>query len=76
MVCYGIIMVRYGVMMMWYDIIEDLNKYDVIGLEWLDNQPYKVIKSQRNINDVWLTSYWVLWLTLWLTYIMKSEQSQ
>ena len=49
MMCYGIIMVRYGVMMMSYDVIEDLKKYDVIGLEWLCNEPHRVIKSQRNI---------------------------
>ena len=79
MVCYGIIMVWYGVMMMWYDITEDLNKYDVIGLEWLCNKPNRVIKSQRNVDDMWLTSDWVLWLTLWLTHekwtksIMKYE---
>ena len=30
MMCYGIIMVQYGVMMMSYDVIEDLKKYDVI----------------------------------------------
>ena len=36
-------------MMMSYDVIEDLNKYDIIGLEWLYNEPNRVIKSQRNI---------------------------
>ena len=41
---YGIIMVQYGVMM-WYDITEDLKKYDVIGLEWLCKEPNRVIKS-------------------------------
>ena len=50
MVCYGIIMVLYDVIMMLYDVIEDLKKHDIIGLEWLCNEPNRVIKSQRNIS--------------------------
>ena len=54
MVCYGIIMVQYGIMMMCYDITED----HVIGLEWLCNKPNRVIKSQRNVNNVLCKTYY------------------
>ena len=49
MMCYGIIMVWYGVIMMLCDIIEDLKKYNITGLEWLCKEPNRVIESQRNV---------------------------